>query len=147
MSTSIVDVLVPKLRRAIGDNNEPYAYADSILAEYMADSIEGIQIMYQHDYEVDRDLLEVTPDVDIIDQHLFVLYANILMVENQSNISFSVGGLSVRRNSGLSNKEDLKEKLKTAIGKKRMYESIGVSSTEYDTYKNRLEYWLKYITY
>lgn len=147
MSTSIEDVLVPKLRRAIGDNKTPQAYADSILAEYIADSIEGIQIMYQHDYEVDRNVLEVSPDVDIIDQHLFVLYANILMIENQSNISFSVGGLSVRRNSGLNNKEDLKEKLKTAIGKKRMYESIGVSSTEYDTYKNRLEDWLKYITY
>lgn len=147
MSTSIVDVLVPKLRRAIGDNNEPYAYADSILAEYIADSIEDIQLLYPHDYTVDRDLLEVTPEVDIIDQHLFILNANILMVENKSNISFSVGGLSVRRNAGLDNKSDLKDKLKTAIGKKRMYESIGVSSTEYDTYKNRLEDWLKYITY
>jgi len=147
MSTSIVDVLVPKLRRAIGDNQEPLSYADSILAEYTADAIEGIRIMYEHDYTVDRDTLTVSPDVDIIDQHLFILYANILMIENQSNVSFSVGGLSVRRNSGLSNKNDLKEKLKTAIGKKRMYESIGVSSTEYDTYKNRLEDWLKYITY
>jgi len=147
MSTSIVDVLVPKLRRAIGDTGDSKAYADSILAEYVADGIEGIQIMYPHEYIVDRDALTVSPDIEIIDQHLFILYSNLLMVQNQSNISFSVGGLSVRRNAGLSNKEDIKEALKTAIGKKRMYESIGVSSTEYDTYKNRLEDWLKYITY
>lgn len=147
MSTSIENVLVPKLRRAIGDNTEPFTYADRILSEYIADSIEEIQMIYPHDYTVDRDLLEVSPDIDIIDQHLFILNANILMIQNRSNISFSVGGLSVRRNAGLDNKEDLKDKLKTAIGKIRMYESIGVSNTEYDTYKNRLEDWLKYITY
>lgn len=147
MSTSIVDILVPKLRRAIGDIKIPQSYADSILAEYLADSIEGIQMMYPHDYIINREILEVEPKIDIIDQHLFVLYANIIMVENQSNISFSVGGLSVRRNSKLSNKKDLTDKLKEAIGKKRMYESIGISSTEHDLYKNRLNDWLKYITY
>ena len=42
--TSIKDEIVPKFRRAIGDNETPYSYADTILAEYIADSLESIQI-------------------------------------------------------------------------------------------------------
>lgn len=147
MSTSIVDELVPKFRRAIGDITEPYAYQDSILAEYIMDSIEGITIIYSHDYEVDRASGTVTPDIELVDQHLFILNAHIDMLNTRSNINFSVGGLSVRRQGSTDSKEDLQDKLSKAITKRKTLKSLGKSSSEYDTYRNRLEDWLKYITY
>lgn len=145
--TSIVSELVPKLRRAIGDNETPYAYNDSILAEYIMDSMEGIEIFYPHDYEIDRTDGTVTPDISTIDQHLFILNAHIDLLNTRSNINFSVGGLSVRRQNSTDSKDDLQNKLKKAINKRKTLEALGKSSTEYDTYARRLEDWLKYITY
>lgn len=145
--TSIMDEIVPKFRRAIGDNETPYAYADTILAEYIADSLESIQINYSHDYVVDRDTLEIEPEVNVVDQFLFIINAQIEMLNRRSNVNFSVGGLSVRRNASLDSKESLENKLDRAIAKKKMADSVGRSTTEHDTYFNRLEDWLKYITY
>jgi len=147
MSTSIVDVLVPKFRRAIGDSEEPYAYADSILAEYLADSIEGIKLFYSHDYEVDRDLMNVTPEIEVSDQFLFILNAHIDMLNNRSNVNFSVGDLSIRRQSSTDSKSDLKERLNKAIKQKKLVGNLGKSDTEYDTFKERYDDWLKYLKY
>lgn len=147
MSTSIVDELVPKFRRAIGDNEEPYAYQDSILAEYLADSIEGIKIFYRHDYTVDRQSLTVDPDVEVEDQFLFILNAHIDMLNNRSNINFSVGSLSIRRQSSTDSKDDLKEKLNKAIRQRKLVGTLGISSNEYDTFKKRYDDWVKYLLY
>lgn len=147
MSTSIEETLVPKLRRAIGDVEFPYAYGDSILSEYIADSIESIQLIWRHDYTVDREIMEVTPEVDTTIQHLFILNAQVEMVENRPNLNFSVGSLSVRRVSHADAKASLNSKLERAIAQIHMLEGLGKSSTEYDLYKNRLEDWLKYTLY
>lgn len=147
MSTSIMNEIVPKFRRAIGDSEKPYAYSDIILTEYMADSIEGILLFYKHNYIVDRETMEVTPEVEIKDQFLFILNAHIDMLENRSNINFSVGGLSIRRQSTLDSKDSLKAKLEKAIRQQKLIGNIGKSSTEYDTFKSRYDDWLKYLNY
>ena len=81
-----MDEIVPKFRRAIGDNETPYSYADTILAEYIADSLESIQINYSHDYVVDRDTLQIEPEVNVVDQFLFIINAQIEMLNRRSNV-------------------------------------------------------------
>lgn len=147
MSTSIEEVLVPKLRRAIGDTEEPYQYNDTILAEYIGDSVESLKLLWNHDYEVDWDVLTITPEVESYIQHVFILNARIDLHDNQPNLNFSVGSLSVRRTGALDNREELEDKLKLALRRLKEMNNLGKSSTEFDTYANRLEDWLERLLY
>lgn len=147
MSTSIEEVLVPKLRRAIGDTEEPYQYNDTILAEYIADSVESLKLLWNHDYEVDWDTLTITPEVEPYIQHVFILNSRIDLYDNRPNLNFSVGSLSVRRTGALDNREELEDKLKLALRRLKEMNNLGKSSTEFDTYANRLEDWLERLLY
>jgi len=147
MSTSIENVLVPKLRRAIGDTEEPYQYNDTILAEYIADSVESLKLLWNHDYEVDWDTLTITPEVESHVQHVFILNSRIDLHDNRPNLNFSVGSLSVRRTGALDNREELKDKLKQVIRRLKEINNLGKSSTEFDTHANRLEDWLERLLY
>ena len=147
--TSIEEELVPKLRRAVGDNEEPYEYQDSILEEYIMDSLGEIQLIWEHDYTVieENDSYYIEPEPKVFEQHLFILNAQIMMQNSRPNLNFSVGDLSVRRIGALDNTDKLEAKLKKAINKVKGEEALGSVLTEYDTYESRLEDWLERLIY
>lgn len=147
MATSILDVLVPKLRRSIGDNDEPFAYADSILEEYLMDSVENLTVKWQHGFTVDREAGTIEPDVDNATQYIFILNAQVEMARNKPRINFSVGDVSVRRTATNDNTKLLEDTLNDALRKVKMVGSLGKSTTEHDTYENRIQDWLENILY
>lgn len=147
MVTSIEDEMVPKLRRAIGDTEEPYTYADTALAEYIGDSVENMRLRWEHNYKIDWEELEIEPEVNTLEQRLFILGAQIDIALSQPNINFSVGPISVRRIAALDNREALKEKLDKAINRMRTMESLGNSTDEFDEKEKRFEQWLDKLLY
>lgn len=145
MSTSIEAEIVPKFRRAIGDNEEPYSYADILLAEYLADSLEALSLDWNHGYEVDRDMLVIEPEVDVAMQYLIMLKARVDLMQNRPNVNFTAGTMSVRRDT--SDIDNIQKDLSKALRKVKTLQSLGISTTEYDRYKDRVEDWFKYILY
>ncbi|MFP4017690.1 MAG: hypothetical protein ACLFUH_00425 [Bacteroidales bacterium] len=140
MTTSIKDDLVPKFRRAIDDEEEPYMYEDTALAEYLQDAIEQLSIEWDHGYKVDRDNNTVEPDIEPAHQMFFVMKAKFEMLTRRPDISFSTGGLSVTRKS--DNKKILGEKIDEIINILVALEYVGSSNSELDKYAKRWENWL-----
>lgn len=142
MTTSITDEMVDKLRRYIGDTDEDdYIYSDSLLEEYIADAVSSIQLKWTHDYEVDREEMEIEPEVPEVIQYLFLLEAKYTMLKNRPDVNFSVGTLSVRR--GESGQEALRKEIDEAIAEFRESYALGKSTTEHTQYGRRLEDWLQ----
>lgn len=137
--TSVENEIVPKLRRAIGDNEIPYSYNDLILTEYIEDAIDKMFIFWAHEYEVDRDNHLIEPTVLKHHQILFAMQAKLDMLERQPNISFKTGSLSVTRKDDA--KRRLSEKIDEIINDINTEESMVGFLTEYDDYANRLEEW------
>ena len=140
MSTSIVDEIVPKLRRAIDDTETPYMYKDTILAEYIEDAIDGLLLDYQHDYVVDRVNHTIEPDVTPAEQILFVMKGKLDLLERQPDMSFSAGSLSVTRKS--DDKKQLRKEIKKAINNLKTSRGIGINNTEFDSFEDRIADWL-----
>ncbi|MGV9141344.1 MAG: hypothetical protein ACOC1X_00235 [Promethearchaeota archaeon] len=138
--TSIENEIVPKLRRAIGDTEDPYSYSDDILIEYIEDAIEKLLLRWGHEYEVDRDNHEVEPTVLKHHQLLFVMQAKLDMLDRQPDVSFSTGSLSVTRKD--DSKRRLNEKLDDIIEEIVATESVIEGINEYDSFTRRLENWL-----
>lgn len=138
--TSILDEMVPKMRRAIGDNEEPLSYQDSALVEYIEDAIDKVSIDYVHGYVVDRQNHTAEPDITPAEQILFVMQSKLDLMNRKPNISFNVGDLSVRRKS-----DDIKllsKKIENSINNLKTYKGLGKSITEFDDYAERLRNWL-----
>lgn len=138
--TSIIDEIVPKLRRAIDDIDDFPNYTDEALSEYIEDAIDKISIFYNHGYVVDRDNHSTKPSVSPTEQILFVMQSKLDLLERQPNMSFKAGALSVTRKS--DDKKELKEMVKQAINNMKAMKSLGINSTEFDRYKERFEDWL-----
>ena len=135
--TSIIDDIVPKLRRAIGDTEDKQIYTDIALAEYIEDGIAGIGLRYDHNYTVDRDNHEITEDVPQPEQMLFAMKAKVDILDSQPDISYRTGAISVTRKS--VGKRDLQKKLDDMISNLLLLKSIGKSRNEFDTYIDRFE--------
>ena len=140
ISTSIINEIVDKMRRAIGDHEEPYIYGNELLADYIADSIDELGLEWSHDYIVNRDIYIIEPEVDNHIQMLFVMKSKLLMLETQPDISFDTSELSVRRKN--DNKKRLSQKINQVVNDIKMFETIGLTNTEYDQYLNSLKNWL-----
>jgi hypothetical protein len=140
MATSIIDEIVPKFRRAIADTEEPYAYTDNALSEYIEDSVDQLYLEWKHDYVVDRDNHEIEPDVIPAHQMLIVMYSKLEMMKNKPDISFKSNSLSVTRKS--DNKKILQNKIDDVINSIVTLDCIGLTNTELDEYANRWENWL-----
>lgn len=139
--TSILEEIVPKLRRAIDDTETPYCYQDEALMEYIEDAIDKLIIMgYNHKYTTDRDNHEISPEVTPAEQILFAMQSKLDLLERQPNISFNAGSLSVRRKS--DDKVELRKMIKSAINNLQVAKGMGKSSTEFDTFKDQFSDWL-----
>lgn len=130
--TSIKDEIVPILRRAIGDNEEPYAYTDNFLADYIIDAINEIRLDWTHGYSVDSDTYTVEPDVENSHQVLFAMKAKLIILSSGSNISFDFDSISVRRKQ--DDKKRLEKKLNKVVNKLVATNSIGGMITEFDDF-------------
>ncbi|MFW6015302.1 MAG: hypothetical protein ACOCRK_02630 [bacterium] len=137
--TSILDEIVPKLRRAVGDTKEPYSYADSILVEYIEDAVDGLYLDWRHDYVIDRDNNTIEPDVNKAHQILIAMKAKLDMLESKSDISFRSGSLSVTRKS--DDKKRLSKKIDSVINNLKLLEGVMTYGSELTDFANRLENW------
>jgi hypothetical protein len=141
--TSIIDEMVPKLRRAI-DDIEKEIYADTILSEYIEDAVDSVYLVWQHEYEVDRINHEISPDVSLPLQILFVMQSKLDLLNKRSDISFRTGSLSVTRKS--DNKKKLSDKIDSIINELKVLDGVLSKTSEFDDYARRLEDWL-YVEY
>lgn len=135
--TSIIDELVPKLRRTIEDTEEPYMYSDTALAEYIEDSMDSIQLKWKHDYEIDRDTHYVENDIPSGVQMLFVAQARYDLNNTMPDISYRTGTISVTRKTGW--KSNLRREIQGMIAYMTMQEALGCSTDEFDNYERRFE--------
>lgn len=140
--TSIIDDIVPRLRRSIGDIKEPYEYTNNALAEYIEDSVDKIRLDWKHGYTIDRNTHTILEDVGGEDQMLFVAQARYDLRNVVSDISYKTGTMSVTRKS--TDKTRYWKELKELIKGKLLLECIGVSSNEFDNYERRFEQILYY---
>ena len=134
--TSIIDEIVPILRRAINDSEEPYVYSDSRLADYICDAIGAIGISWNHGYSIDRDNHEIEPEVDLSHMILFVMQAKLDMLTMSPDISFSTDSLSVTRKA--DNKKRLERTINKAVNNIKALGAVALTSTEFDDYKTWL---------
>lgn len=141
--TSIIDEIVPKLRRAIGDI-EKEIYADAILSEYIEDAVDSVYLVWRHEYEVDRINHKISPDVSLPLQMLFVMQSKLDLLNKKSDISFRTGSLSVTRKS--DNKKKLSDKIDSIINELKVLDGVLSKTSEFDDYARRLEDWL-YVEY
>jgi hypothetical protein len=132
--TNIKEEMLPKLRRLIGDTEEPYAYTDTLLIEYIEDSFDGLYLDWQHDYVVDRSLHGVNPEVIPPHQILFVMKAKLDIIERQSDNSFRAGSVYITKKH--DNEDRLRDDLEKIINNILARECIGRSQTEFDDFKN-----------
>ena len=146
-----VQTLVPRLRRLIGDTEDFKQYSDSILEEYIIDSVYNILIIWEHEYEIEEEVIteneeEVTiyyfnEEPSELEKTFFLIQAKIDMLSKSRNVSFRSGSLSVTHKG--DDKQNLEDKLIKAIKNKKVLEGkLGNVSTEYDTFENRLESWI-----
>jgi len=136
--TSVIDDIVPKLRRAIGDDYEKeQIYTDIALAEYIEDAISGIAIIYQHGYTLDRENHVIEEEVPDPEQILFAMKAKVDILDSQPDISYRTGAISVTRKS--VGKRDLQKKLDDMISNLMLLKSVGKSSTEFDDHVSRFK--------
>jgi hypothetical protein len=134
--TLITDSILPKLRRAIDDNEEPYAMADSLLIEYIEDAIDGIRLDWTHDYVVDREAHSIEPDVEQHHQVLFALRAKLDILERNSDITIRTNSVDVVQKD--ITKKNVKQKLQRAINNLIACECMGVAQDEFDDLDNYL---------
>ena len=144
--------LVPRLRRLIGDTEEYKQYSDEILLEYLADAIYNVLLIYQHNYEAEviEEEIEEETEIDVVlneepsalELTIFLIQAKLDMLTKNRDISFRSGALSVTHKE--NDKDYLVSRLEKAIKfQKTNNLKLGSSSTEYDTFSNRLEAWLE----
>ncbi len=139
-TTSILDDIVPKFRRAIDDIEEPYCYADTALAEYIEDSISQSWLEWRHNYTFDRETHLTNIEITEAHQMFFVMYAKLEMMKRQPDISFRSGSMSVTRKS--DNKKMLQEKVDEVINDLIAFECIGLVNSDLTRYARRLEDWM-----
>lgn len=135
-----IELMVDKMRRAIGDVDKPYAYEDTALIEYLEDAVDKVALEWNHPYSVDRVNHSISPEVPNPIQILFVMRAKLDMLERQPDISFRSGSLGITRKS--DDRKALTKKIDEIINNLIANEAIGVNYTELDHYANRLEHWL-----
>lgn len=128
--TSIESKMIPKLRRAIGDKNTPYAYENEALIEYLEDAIDSLSLRWQHGYEIDRDIHTVSPEVTAGHQMLFVMQGKLDILSRQSDVSFDTGDISITRKS--DNKKMLAKKIDNILNRILMMDCVGLNQTEMD---------------
>ena len=132
--TSIIDDIVPILRRAINDDEEPYVYNDIRLSDYLCDAVGAVKLKWDCDYELQG--YEINPNVKMPHMVLFVMQAKLDMLTMSPDISFSTDSLSVTRKA--DNKRRLEKSINKAIGNLNALGAISLTSTEFDDYKNWL---------
>ena len=141
--TSIRNEVVPKLRRAIGDEEEPVVYSDLALVQYVEDAINHIELRWQHGYTVNKSDHTVTPDIEVAHQMLFVLQAKLDMLNRSPDISFRSGSVSVTRKT--ETKKMLQKRIDKIINNLIVLGSVGNALTEFDSYENWLENYTDYV--
>jgi len=124
--TSIINEVVPKMRRAIDDNKPPYVYTDEALAEYIEDGIESLEIDWEHGYVVDREAHTIEPNVVPKHQAVFVLKAKYDMFLRQPDISFNTGDLSVTAKADV--KKIVSDRLENVIEQLKILDGVLVLS-------------------
>jgi SpoU rRNA methylase family enzyme len=138
--TLIEQEIVPKLRRAISDVDEPYAMTTSLLVEYLEDAVDSIKLQWMHDYSVDRAEHSISPDVEVHHQILFVLKAKLDILERESDNSIRTGSVYITKKN--TNEKALRSDIEEAINNILAQECMGVSYTEFDDLEN---YYLDYL--
>lgn len=132
--TLIEDEVVPKLRRAISDVDEPYAMATTLLVEYIEDAVDSLLLRWNHDYSVDRKDGTISPDVQAHHKILFVLKAKLDILERESDNSIRTGSVYITKKN--TNEKALRSDIEEAINNIIANECVGISYTEFDDLEN-----------
>lgn len=135
--TSIIDDIVPSLRRMIEDTEEPYAYTDNALAEYIEDAIDKLEIKISHGYTIDRENHQIEEDIKGYERIIFAMQSKLDMLYAQPSISYQTGTISVTRKN--DNQKAVQKELDELIEDILMQTALGVSNDEFDSYINRFD--------